>query len=411
MTRHSHSQLKTRLLHTGLAQFNPETGLAAVAQPPVRTSTVRFRDLASLEAALARRSQGERSERSNLYGRPGCETHLALEQVFCELENARRAFLAPSGMSAISLVFLSLLKQGDHVLVADCVYGPVRQLDKTVLQRMGVQVSYCRVSPQDGCADLRANLRPQTRLLYVESPGSLLLEMLDMPALAAFAREHDLVLATDNTWGAGLAYRPLDLGAHVSVVAGTKYIGGHADLMLGAVVASEESLVKRISDTHYALGYTISADDAWLALRGVRTLPLRMRQHAQSAREVCRFLAQRPQVLRLFHPAWPDDPGHALWQRDALGSNGLMSVHLNLNHEQGRRFVDALKIFGIGFSWGGFESLVQWVEPQALQGHSYWMDDIAAAPDTTVVRLHVGLEAAEDLQADLAQALAQATAA
>jgi len=397
-----HEQLETRLLHTGLAPFNPATGLAAVAQPPVRTSTVRFRDLASLDAALARRSQGERSERSNLYGRPGCETHLALEKMFCELENARRAFLAPSGMSAISLVFLALLRQGDHVIVADSIYAPVRNLDKTVLQRMGVQVSYCRAAPQV----VAAHVTEHTRLLYVESPGSLLLEMLDMPALAALARERGLLLATDNTWGAGLAYRPLDLGADVSVVAGTKYIGGHADLMLGAVAVSDDALVKRINDTHYALGYTISADDAWLALRGVRTLPLRMRQHGHNALEICRFLAQHPRVLRLFHPAWPDDAGHALWQRDALGSNGLLSVHLDLNHEQGRRFVDALKIFGIGFSWGGFESLVQWVEPQALQAHGYW----TPAPETTVVRLHVGLEAVEDLQADLAQALAQAQA-
>jgi len=385
-------QLDTRLLHAGLAQFNPQTGLAAVAQPPVRTSTVRFRDLASLDAAFARRTQGERSARSNLYGRPGCETHLALEAVFCELENARRAFLAPSGMSAISLVFLALLKQGDHVIVADSIYAPVRNLDKAVLQRMGVAVSYCRATPQA----VAAQIKPETRLLYVESPGSLLLEMLDLPALSALAKTHGLLLAADNTWGAGLAYRPLDLGADVSVVAGTKYVGGHADLMLGAVAVKGDDLIKRFSDTHYALGYTIGADDAWLALRGVRTLPVRMRQHAKSALEVCRFLKQHPQVLRIFHPAWPDDAGHALWQRDAQGSNGLMSVLLKLNHAQGRRFVDALQLFGIGFSWGGFESLVQWVEPQALVPHR--------------VRLHIGLEAVEDLQADLTQALDQAAA-
>lgn len=394
---HRDSKLETRLLHTGIAEFNPKTGLAPVALPPVRTSTVRFQNLEALDTVVSQRQAGGRP---STYGRPGRDTHMALEDVFCQLEGAQRSFLAPSGLSAITLVFLSLLSRGDHVLMADCVYGPVRYLDKTVLQRMGIEVTYCRGTPQD----MQAHLRPETRMVYVESPGSLLLEMLDIPALAAFARQHDLILATDNTWGAGYAYRPLELGAHVSVVAGTKYIGGHADLMLGAVAVADDTLVQAINDTHYAMGYTIGADDAWLALRGVRTLPLRMRQHAQSALEICRFLARRPEVARIFHPAWPDDAGHDLWQRDCLGSNGLMSVELKLGHEQGRRFVDALQLFSIGFSWGGFESLVQWVEPPTLTPHSYW----SGKGDTTVVRLHIGLEAVEDLKVDLEQALAAA---
>jgi cystathionine beta-lyase len=385
---------ETRLLHTGLAEFNPDTGLAPVALPPVRTSTVRFRDLHALDAAMTQRAGGERS---NTSGRPGRETHIALEDVFCQLEGARRAFLAPSGLSAIALVFLALLSKGDHVLVADCADGPVRNLDKSVLRRMGIAVSYCRATAQD----LQAHLRPETRMVYVESPGSLLLEMLDLPALAAFARARGLTLVTDNTWGAGYICRPLQLGAHISVVSGTKYIGGHADLMLGAVTVADGDLVQPLNDTHYALGYTISADDAWLALRGTRTLALRMRQHAQNALEVCRFLAARPEVARIFHPAWPQDPGHALWQRDCLGSNGLMAVELKLDREQGRRFVDALRLFSIGFSWGGFESLVQWVDPDALSVHGYWQGQ----GGTTVVRLHIGLEAVQDVQADLAQAL------
>ncbi len=391
---HRDSKLETRLLHTGMAEFNPKTGLAPVALPPVRTSTLRFQDLAALDAVVAQRGAGGRP---STYGRPGRETHIALEDVFCELEGAQRSFLAPSGLSAVTLVFMALLSKGDHVLVADCVYGPVRYLEKTVLRRMGIEITYCRGTPQE----MRAHLRPETRMIYAESPGSLLLEMLDIPALAAFAREHGLKLAVDNTWGAGYVFRPLPLGAHVSVVAGTKYIGGHADLMLGAVAVADESLVPIINDTHYAMGYTIGADDAWLALRGVRTLPLRMRQHAQNALEVCRFLAGRSEVARIFHPAWPDDAGHALWQRDCTGSNGLLSVELKLGYEQGRRFVDALQLFSIGFSWGGFESLVQWVEPESLTPHGYW----AGSDDTTVVRLHIGLEAVEDLQADLVQAL------
>jgi cystathionine beta-lyase len=242
-------------------------------------------------------------------------------------------------------------------------------------------------------------------VLYVESPGSLLFEMLDLPALARFAHEHDLLLVTDNTWGSGYAYRPLDLGADVSVIAGTKYIGGHSDLMLGAVVANDPAVIERLNRNHYAMGYSVSADDAWLALRGLRTLPIRLERHAHNALQICQFLSERPETVRIYHPAWPQDPGHALWQRDATGSNGMLAVALRLNVSQARRFVDALGLFGIGFSWGGFESLVQLVDAPALTVHHYWQD----APHA-VVRLHIGLEDPEDLMADLGQALDAAQA-
>jgi len=184
------------------------------------------------------------------------------------------------------------------------------------------------------------------------------------------------------------------------VVAGTKYIGGHSDLMLGAVMASEDDLIQRLGDTHYAMGYSVSADDAWLALRGVRTLPIRLQHQARSALQVCEFLVGRPEVSRIYHPAFPGDPGHALWQRDCTGSNGMLSAGLKLTHEQARRFVDGLQLFGIGYSWGGFESLVQLVEPRALALHDYW----DGGPDA-VVRLHIGLESTADLIADITQAL------
>jgi len=396
MSRTRSSHLETLLLHSGIAEFNPKTQSAPVALPSMRTSTVRFANLDALDRATDERMRGERAA---TYGRAGMDTHAALEQVFCDLEGAQRAFLAPSGLSGITLAMLALLNAGDHVLVADCAYGPVRYLDKTVLGRLGIEVTYCRAAP-DALAQC---LRPNTRMLYVESPGSLLFEMLDIPALSAFARRHGLVLVDDNTWGAGYVYRPLDLGADVSVVAGTKYIGGHSDLMLGAVMANDPALARRLNETHYAMGYSVSADDAWLALRGVRTLPLRMRQHAHNALAVCEFLAGRPETARLYHPAYPADPGHALWQRDCSGSNGMLAVELKLDQSQARRFVDALELFSIGFSWGGFESLVQWVEPSALAVHGYW-----TGGDNAVVRLHAGLEAAQDLVADLAQALDRA---
>lgn len=387
--------LHTFLQHAGQADFDDKTGAAPVAMPPVRTSTVRFKTLSHLDQAIAARQAGERAV---IYGRGGMDTHRALEDVFCELEGGTQAFLVPSGMAAISLAMLSFLSQGDHVVVADCAYAPVRTLDKNVLERMGVNVSYCAPTPQACQAAIQSN----TKVLYVESPGSLLMQMLDMPALAAVAQAHDLILMTDNTWGSGLIYQPLALGADVSIIAGTKYIGGHSDLMLGAVVAKNSAHAQQIEACHYALGFSVSADDVWLALRGVRTLPLRMQQSAASALQVCEFLASWPEVSAIYHPAWPHDPQHALWQRDAFGSNGLLAFSLRVDMQAARRFVDALRLFGIGFSWGGFESLVQLVEPAALANHSYWNPE-----NGFLIRLHIGLEQVEDLVADLAQARQQ----
>jgi len=384
--------IDTRLMHTGSAPFDPATESAPVSLPSIRTSTVRFKSLDALDRAIARRASGERIA---AYGRQGLDTHRAFEDLICELENATHSYIAPSGMAAITLAFVALLDAGDHALVADCVYGPTRILDHSLLERMDIEVTY--FSAQD---DLAALMRLNTRLLYVESPGSLLFETLDLPALAAFAQQHDLVLASDNTWGSGYLYRPLDLGAQVSVIAATKYIAGHSDVMLGAVATNDAKTAARLAKAHYALGYSVSADDVWLALRGARTLPLRLEQHARNALEVCRFFASRPETVRIFHPAWPDDPGHALWQRDFHGSNGMLSVALALEPAQARRFVDALTLFGIGFSWGGFESLVQLVEPSLIAPHDYW----TLAPHA-LVRLQIGLEHIDDLIADLQQAL------
>lgn len=382
----------TFLQHIGQAEFDEKTGAAPVALPAMRTSTVRFKTLADLDQATADRSKGGRSV---VYGRAGMDTHRALEDVFCELEAGQRAFLVPSGMAAISLGLLSVVSQGDHVLAADCAYGPVRTLDQSILQRMGVSTTYCAPT----VAAFQAALQTNTKVLYVESPGSLLMQMLDMPALAAFAKEHDLLLLTDNTWGSGLIYQPLALGADMSIVAGTKYIGGHSDLMLGAVIAKDEQVVKRIQACHYAMGFSVSADDAWLALRGVRTLPIRMRESAANALKVCEALSHWSEVSRIFHPAWQGDSYHALWQRDATGSNGLLAFSLQIDQSRARRFVDALQLFGIGFSWGGFESLVQLVEPSAVACHSYWADESAV-----LIRLHIGLECVDDLIADLERA-------
>lgn len=385
--------IDTLLQHTGTAAFDAATGAAPVGLPSMRTSTVRFQNLSALEDAQRRKNAGERVV---TYGRMGMDTHAALEDVFKYLEQGTHCYLASSGLSAITLTFLALLSAGEHALVADCVYGPVRLLDRDVLRRLGIEITYFAPNHDD----IASLVRPNTRLLYVESPGSLLFEMLDIGALAQQARRHKLVFATDNTWGSGYIYRPLALGAQVSVVAGTKYIGGHSDLMLGAVVTNDDLVAERLNKAQYAMGYSISADDAWLALRGVRTLPVRMAQHARHALQVCGFLQGRREVARIYHPALPSDPGHAIWRRDCTGSNGMMAVELRMSQAQARVFVDGLRLFGIGFSWGGYESLVQLVDPSTLATHRYWRDGAHAA-----VRLHIGLESPEDIIADLAQAL------
>ena len=400
MTASTSDHIDTLLQHTGQAPLDPVTGSGPVALPSYRTSTVRFASMDALDAAQAAKQRGERVP---TYGRVGLQTHAALETLLCQLEDGQRAFLAPSGMAAISMTLVGLLSQGDHALVVDCVYGPVRLLHKAILSRMGVAMDF--VTPD--LASLQAALRPETRVLYLESPGSLLIEMLDLPALTRWAHERGLTVVCDNTWGSGYIYKPLTLGADISVVAATKYVGGHSDLMLGAAVARDPALVAKLHASHYALGSTVSADDAWLAIRGARTLGLRMQACGEHAMALCQWLSQRPEVSRLFFPAWPEDPGHALWQRDATGSNGLFSVAVDFNTRQVRRVIDSLRLFGLGYSWGGYESLVTQVDPVALKNHHYWeqiaTDRMRAG---TVLRLHVGLEDPADLIADLEQAFA-----
>jgi cystathionine beta-lyase len=400
MTADTSDHIDTLLQHAGTAPLDPATGSGPVPLPSTRTSTVRFASMDALDRAQAAKQRGERAP---TYGRVGLQTHAALEQLLCQLEDGQRAFLAPSGMAAISMALMACLSQGGHALVVDCVYGPVRYLHKAILSRMGIHMDFVRPDLDA----LQAALRPETRVLYLESPGSLLMEMLDLPALSRWAHTQGLTVVADNTWGSGYIYRPLTLGADISVIAATKYIGGHSDLMLGAAVARDPVLIRQLHETHYALGNTVSADDAWLALRGARTLGLRMRGCAEHALVVCEWLARQPQVSHLFFPAWPQDAGHTLWQRDATGSNGLLAVAVDFNEQQVRRVIDSLRLFGIGYSWGGYESLVTQVEPSALAAHSYW-DAVADARMRagTVLRLHVGLEDPADLIADLAQAFA-----
>lgn len=389
---HDDADLRTRLIHVGSPALRD--GAGPVNVPVVRTSTVRFADSAAQQALQARRGAGERVA---TYGRHGLDTHAALESAITTLEGGYRTLLAPSGLSAISLVFLALLKPGDHVLVSDSVYAPVRKVDQVLLQRQGIRVEYFTPG-RDALPDL---LRPQTRLLYVESPGSLLYEVLDLPALAAQARERGVVVAIDNTWGAGLYHRPLALGANISIQAATKYLAGHSDVMMGSVTADTPELFDRLAATYDALGLSVGADDAYLTLRGIRTLDVRLARHQANATAVAAYLSAHPDVLKVYYPPLPQDPGHALWKRDFSGANGLLTFAFAQNDPQAAGvFVDALRYFSIGASWGGYESLALEAAPQRLAEHTGWPGGRGA------VRLHVGLEHPDDLIADLERGFA-----
>ncbi|MFO1291664.1 MAG: cystathionine beta-lyase [Rubrivivax sp.] len=383
----------TLLTHAG----RPAGRTVTVNPPVARTSTVVFDSVATLEQTLASHAAGGRPL---LYGRKGTATTQALEDVLTELEGGYRTRLFGSGLAAIAGTFLACTRPGDHVLVIDSCYEPVRKLCAQYLGPRAVRVEYFKPD----LSDLDAKLRAETRLVWAECPGSLIFEMCDLPALVRQVRKRgDALVAVDNTWGSGLLYRPLALGADLSVVAGTKYVVGHSDVMLGLVVSTERAW-PTLAATAELLGHSVSPDDAYLALRGLRTLATRLRQHGESALTLARWLQQQPAVATVFHPALPEDPGHALWQRDFGGANGLLAVEFEprVSRSQLHAFVDALQLFGLGHSWGGFESLVLPVDVGAARSLTGW------AGRGLVVRLHVGLEDPQDLMADLEQALSAA---
>lgn len=391
----SDARIQTRLVHAGLPELTQGSGPVNV--PVVRTSTVRFADTAT-QAALGR--QRAAGERIATYGRHGLDTHQALEEAVASLEGGYRTVLAPSGLSAIVLVLLATLASGEHALVADSVYSPVRKVDRALLQRYGIEVEYFSAT-RDALEPL---IRPNTRLLYLESPSSLLYEVQDLPALAAVARRHGVLVAADNTWSGGLYYQPLALGAHLSIQAATKYLAGHSDVMMGVVTVDSAELAARLAATHDALGLSVGADDAYLTLRGLRTLDVRLARHYENALAVAEYLARHDDVANVYYPALAQDPGHAVWGRDFSGASGLVSFAFrHPDASAASRFIDALRYFSIGASWGGYESLALEAAPERLAEHRYWRDGL---PASSVVRLHIGLESPLDLIGDLERAFA-----
>lgn len=379
--------------------FQPETFLGhgicdphaqgGVINPPVyRASTVVFRDMADMEA---RERQLDAGEDVLWYGRKGTPTSFAVAKALATLEGGYGSIIASSGLAACVNAIQAFVRAGDHILVSDSVYGPTRHFIDTVLSRFGVSASF--YPPLIG-AEITALFRPNTRLVYVESPGSQTFEVQDVPAISRAAHAHGAVVVMDNTWGTPLYFKAFEHGVEVSVHAATKYIVGHSDATMGVITTTRERWDK-IREQAFAGGLTAGGDDLYLAQRGMRTLPLRMERHWQSGLEVADWLAGRPEIEAVLHPALPGAPGHALWKRDFRGASGLFSVVFKPCAAAAfRAFVDRLELFGLGFSWGGFESLVMPFDPHCGRNALAWP---YAGP---ALRLHVGLEAVDDLLAD-----------
>jgi cystathionine beta-lyase len=338
------------------------------------------------------------------YGRRGTPTSTALENALREIDGDACAGVAllPSGLAAISAALLATAGAGDHVLVPDSVYRPTRNFCNGVFKKFGAETTY--YDPLIG-ADIAKLFKPNTRVVFVEAPGSQSFEMQDIPAIAKIAHDKGAVVLMDNTWATPLYFRAFEKGVDLEIQAGTKYIGGHSDIMLGCVSANAATL-PAVKDTVYSMGLCVGPDDMYLALRGLRTLGVRLDRHYQSGLRVARWLERRPEILRVMHPALESDPGHKIWKRDFTGACGLFSVVFKPASEQSvHGFLNELALFGLGYSWGGFESLAILFDCTEYRTATKW------APGGPTVRFHIGLEDPDDLIADLERGFAAMSAA
>lgn len=366
----------------------------SVNVPVVRASTVVFDSFAEMRHAVK-----HRGDQVPYYGRRGTQTHFAFSDAVCALEGGAGCALYPSGAAAISGALLAFLKTGDHLLMVDAVYEPTRAFCDKVLAPLGIQTTY--YDPLIGVG-ISALIQPNTKVIYLESPCSLTMEVQDVPAICAIAKQHGIVTMLDNTWASPILCRPFEMGVDISIQAATKYICGHSDVMLGTASANEQHW-PQLREHSYLLGYCASADDVYLAARGLRTLGVRLAQHQHNARQVLAWLAEQPEVEAILHPELPNHPGHAEFVRDFSGSNGLFSFVLKQADQAAlERFVEGMHHFKMGFSWGGYESLVITnSNVQALRSATRWP---YSGP---LVRLHIGLEDPADLIADLTGAFAR----
>jgi cystathionine beta-lyase len=360
-----------------------------VVNPPItRASTVVFDTVAEMNNALK-----NRHNQTMVYGRRGTNTSFAFSDAMVDIEGGAGCALYPSGTAAITNAILAFVEQGDHILMVDSAYEPTRDYCDKILTKMGVTTTY--YDPMIG-TDIEALIRDNTRLIFLESPGSLTMEVQDVPAISDVAHKHDCIVMLDNTWGAGVNFKPFNYGVDVSVQAATKYIVGHSDVMLGTATAIDKYW-PQLRDYSYLMGQCTSPDDLYLALRGIRTLSVRLKQHQQSAIKVAQWLDSRPEVAKILHPAFESCPGHEFFKRDFEGSNGLFSFTLNCGNQRAlTAFLDGLNHFKMGYSWGGFESLILGVSN---------VNNIRTVTtfdcQYPLIRLHIGLEDVDDLIQDL----------
>jgi len=379
----------TRAVHLGR---NPARFLGAVNTPVFRATTMLFPTVAALE-------QSRRGQHPGIgYGLHGLPTVTDLQDAVAAIEGAHGALAVPSGLTATTLPLLALAKAGDHVLVTDAVYGPTRRFCNNHLTRLGVEVTY--YDPLLGAA-IEELFRPNTRVVFTESPGSLTFCMQDIPAIAAVAHRRGAVVITDNSWATPFGFRSFDHGVDVSVHAATKYIGGHSDVLMGLVLGNAATF-PALHRIWTDMGVTASSDDCFLALRGLRTLPLRLARHVESALAIAQWLRSRPEVREVIFPALPGSRGHDLWQRDFSGASGLFTIVLQpVARQRIDAMLDGMQLFGMGWSWGGFESLIIPIYPETVQTATKWD---AGGP---CLRLAIGLEDPGDLMADLTKGFAR----
>ncbi|WP_439575290.1 cystathionine beta-lyase [Phreatobacter sp.] len=371
---------RTRLV---LGGRKPADQFGFVNTPIYRGSTVLYPTYDELKAR----------RQPYVYGTRGTPTTRALEEAWADISGAAGAVLVPSGLAAIVVALQACLKAGDHMLVTDSVYRPTREYSNTILKRFGVETTYYDPVIGAGIADL---MRPNTKVVFTEAPGSQSFEMQDIPAIAEVAHARDAIVVMDNTWATPLYFPPHERGVDIAIEAGTKYLGGHSDLLMGMVTANERCW-KMLRDTYDLMAIVPGPEDCFLALRGLRTMKLRLDEAGRQGRAMADWLAARPEVKTVLHPAMPHHPGHDIWKRDFKGASGLFSVILHpVSEQQLAAFLDGLELFGMGYSWGGYESLVVPFDCSPYRSVTTWN------PGGTALRFQIGLEDVADLQADLA---------
>ncbi|QLB14454.1 cystathionine beta-lyase [Mannheimia granulomatis] len=388
----NYKNLSTKLVHTGRKKRYTQGAVNSVIQ---RASSLVFDTLEDKKTATQNRYKG-----ALFYGRRGTLTHFSLQEAMCELEGGVGCYLYPCGAAAVTNAILAFVSQGDNILMTGAAYEPTQDFCHAVLKRMGISTTF--YDPMMG-ENLRKLIQPNTKVLFLESPSSLTMEIPDIPTLVRVAREvnPDIIIMIDNTWSAGVLFPALEYGIDISIQAGTKYLVGHSDVMIGTAVANARCW-DQLREGSYLMGQMVDADSAYITARGLRTLGIRLKQHEQSSIEIAKWLTERPEVKTVYHPALSSCPGHEFFQRDFLGSSGLFSFELyeKLSNEKLAQFLEHFELFSMAYSWGGFESLILANQPEEI---ARIRPEINRKLTGTLIRIHVGLEAVEDLIEDLAK--------